>query len=151
MPRDILEPTRGADVGRVVVQVTVENYSDVERFELGEIAADAIRRITVDALVDSGATYFCLPKSLIERLGLRFRKMKETKTVAGPMDLGIYAAARVEVQGRDCVTEVMELPEGRQCLFGQIPLELMDWWVDAKNQRLVGNPEHGGQWMAEAY
>ena len=138
-------------MGPVVVRVNVENYGDVERAEAGEIPADQVRRITVDALIDSGATYLCLPKSLIEQLGLRFRKKKETKTVVGTMELGIYAAARIEVHGRDCVTEVMELPEGKQCLFGQIPLELMDWWIDAKNQRLVGNPEHGGQWMAEAF
>jgi len=151
MAADILEPTRGAKVGRVVVRVNVENYADIERAEAGEIPAEKVRRVAVDALIDSGAAYFCLPKSLIDRLGLRFRKKKETKTVAGAMDLGIYAAARIEVQGRDCVTEVMELPEGRQCLLGQVPLELMDWWIDANNQRLVGNPEHGGEWMAEAF
>jgi len=27
----------------------------------------------------------------------------------------------------------------------------MDFWVDPTNQRLVGNPEHGGQWMAEVF
>jgi hypothetical protein len=27
--------------------------------------------------------------------------------------------------------------------------EMMDWWIDSTNQKLVGNPEHGGQWMAE--
>lgn len=48
-------------------------------------------------------------------------------------------------------TEVMELPEGRTPLLGQIPLELMDWWIDLANQKLVGNPEHGGQWMAEIF
>lgn len=151
MAAEILEPTRGANVGRVVVRVKLENYADVERAELGEIPVAQAPRIEVDALVDSGATYFCLPKSLIDQLGLRFRGKKQSKTVSGLIELGVYAAARIETQVRDCVTEVMELPEGRQCLFGQIPLELMDWWIDARNQRLAGNPEHGGQWMAEAF
>jgi hypothetical protein len=36
-------------------------------------------------------------------------------------------------------------------LIGQIPLEALDWVVDAKGMRLIGNPEHGGQHMAEAF
>jgi hypothetical protein len=31
----------------------------------------------------------------------------------------------------------------------QVPLELMDWVVDLKRQRQVGNPEHGGEPMIE--
>lgn len=147
----LLEPRRGVNVGRVVVRVRVENYGDVERAERGEMSPADVRHVDVEALVDSGATYFCMPKSLIEKLGLRFRMSKATRTVTGPVELGVYASARVETQGRDCITEVMELPEGRQCLFGQIPLEMMDWWIDPIQQRLVGNPEHDGQWMAEAF
>lgn len=138
-------------MGRVVVEVVVENYGDVERAERGEIRADEVRRFAVEALVDSGATFFCLPQPFVDQLGLRFQRTKPSNTVAGPMTLGIYGAARVIAQGRDCITEVMALPESRQALLGQIPLEMMDWWVDPINQRLVGNPEHGGQWMAEVY
>lgn len=29
--------------------------------------------------------------------------------------------------------------------------EMMDWWIDLKTQRLVGNPEHGGEWAGELY
>ena len=27
----------------------------------------------------------------------------------------------------------------------------LDWWIDITNHRLVGNPEHGGEWMAEVF
>lgn len=56
--------------------------------------------------------------------------------------------------GRVVVTvavEVMALPQGRQPLLGQIPLETLDWWVDTASWRLVGNPEHGGHRMAEVF
>ncbi len=147
----VVEPKRGADVGRVVLAVLVQNYSDLERAERGEIPADQVRQLTVEALVDSGATFFCLPKSQIEQLGLRFQRTKETRTIVGPLNLEIYGAATLSTGGRDCITEVLALPEGRQPLLGQIPLETMDWWVDVTNQRLVGNPGHGGQWMAEVF
>ncbi len=67
------------------------------------------------------------------------------------MTLRIFGDARVETQGRTCDVEVMELPESHQALLGQVPLEMLDFWVDTTNQRLVGNPEHGGQWMAEVF
>jgi len=137
-------------VGRVIVDVTVANAYDVERCARGEIRSEEVRRITVQALVDTGASLLCLPQSLVERLGLVFQRHKETRTAISTHRLGIYATAHVQVQGRDCNTEVMAIAEDRVPLLGQIPLEMMDWWVDPVNQKLVGNPEHGGEWMLEA-
>jgi ABC-type tungstate transport system permease subunit len=34
-------------------------------------------------------------------------------------------------------------------VIGQVALELMDWVVDPKGQRLIGNPEHGGEQMID--
>jgi len=151
MVASIVEPKRDADLGRIVVDVVVENYEDRLRAGRGEIAEGLVRRVTVPALVDSGATFFCMPSSFVAQLGLSFLQDKESRTVTGPIRLGVYAAARIEVQGRDCVTQVLALPEGCQALLGQIPLEMMDWWIDLGTQRLVGNPEHGGQWQAEVF
>jgi hypothetical protein len=92
-----------------------------------------------------------MPQSSIERLGLEFDRERPTRTISGVMPMRMYVGARLEVQGRACNVEVMALADDRQCLLGQIPLETLDWWVDTAQQRLVGNPEHGGQWMAEAY
>ena len=151
MSGTIVEPKPGCDVGRVVVTVAVENVEDRKRADRGEIGNDRVRRISVEALVDSGATFFCLPESVIEQLGLDFDRTRETRTITGPLTMNIYGGAKIEVQGRACRVEVMGLPKGRQTLLGQIPLETLDWWIDTANHRLVGNPEHGGQWMAEVF
>ena len=151
MSSSILEPKPGVDMGRVVVAVKVENVADRDRADHGELSPDQIRQVTVEALVDTGATFLCLPESTIQQLGLRFDRMRETRTVAGPLMMKVYGGARIDVQDRACQVEVMALPEGRQSLLGQIPLETLDWWVDVANHRLVGNPEHGGQWMAEVF
>ena len=151
MSSSLLPPTRGANVGRVVVDVMVRNLDDVRRAERGELAADHVRSIVVRALVDTGATFFCLPDEQIQALGLPFNRNRPTRTVAGEISMPVYGGARISVEGRECDVEVMGLPSGRQTLLGQIPLETLDYWVDVTNQRLVGNPEHGGEWMAEAY
>jgi clan AA aspartic protease len=147
----VVEPKRGADVGRVVVDVVVQNLDDMRRAERGELSRDAVRSVTVPALVDTGATFFCLPTDIVQDLGLAFSRNRPTNTVTGPMTLRVFGDARLEIQGRDCHVEVMELPQSRQALLGQVPLEMLDFWVDTTNQRLVGNPEHGGQWMAEVF
>ena len=92
-----------------------------------------------------------MAESMIVELGLDFHRERESKAVAGTMQLMVYGNALISVDGRSCHDEVMALPEGRQVRLGQIPLEKMDWWIDLNKRRLVGNPEHGGQWMAEAY
>ncbi len=147
----IVEPKPGVDMGRLVVEVVVENVDDLRRAQRGELPAPQVRRLTVPALVDTGATFFCLPEALVLQLGLPFNRERETRTVNGPLTLRVYGGARLTVQGRDCDEEVMALPADRQALLGQIPLEKMDWWVDVNGRKLVGNPEHGGQWMAEAF
>ena len=151
MASQVVEPKPGVDMGRVVVPAVAENVMDRARAERGEISPDQIWRVSVDALVDTGATFFRMPEPLIRQLGLEFDRTRETRTFAGLVQMNIYRGARLEVQGRACNVEVMALPEGRQCLLGQIPLETLDWWVDTASRCLVGNPEHGGQWMADVF
>ena len=147
----VAEPKRGMIVGRVVVSVRVQNVDDARRVERGELAPSEVRAAILPALVDSGATFLCLPADVICTLGLPFNRDRQSSTITGPMTLRIFGGARIEVEGRTCDVEVMELPAARQALLGQIPLETLDFWVDLANQRLVGNPEHGGEWMAEVY
>ncbi|MBK8268722.1 MAG: aspartyl protease family protein [Planctomycetes bacterium] len=151
MPPTILEPKPGVDMGRVVVTVEIANVEDLDRLSRGELNSAEVRRSTVEALVDTGATFFCLPQSVVDHLGLPFDRIKEARTVTGNVSLNIHRGARIEVQGRACSVEVMALPEARQVLLGQIPLETLDFWVDVASHKLVGNPEHGGQWMAEVF
>ncbi len=61
----------------------------------------------------------------------------------------MYRAVRITIQGRDCISDVGEIPDEFSVMIGQAPLELMDWVVDPKGRRLIGNPEHGGVQMIE--
>jgi hypothetical protein len=47
--------------------------------------------------------------------------------------------------------DVLEAHDECPVLIGQVPLELLDFVVDPKMQRLVGNPTHGGEHMYEMY
>ena len=151
MSSSLVEPKRGRDLGRVVVELEVVNFADRLAAREGRLADDAIRRHTCEALVDSGATYLCLPTRLIRDLGLTAERTRRVRTANGTVERTVFSAVHVRVQDRECLTEVMELPQESPVLLGQIPLELMDWWIDLTNQCLVGNPQHDGKWEAEAY
>lgn len=139
-------------MGKVLVTAKIENLEDQYKAHQGIIQPDQIRTLVVDnALIDTGATGLMIPTRLLIPLGLRPTRVKHGHTVSGPIAMQKYEAVRLTIQGRDCVVEVHEIPDHSPVLIGQIPLESMDWVVDLKNQRLIGNPEHGGEEMVDVF
>jgi predicted aspartyl protease len=138
-----------ADVGRVTTEATVYNASDHADARMGKMPLDEARRVEVaDALVDTGVTMLAMPKSLIDRLGVVKQYEKRAMT-AGVSTINVYGPARVAIMGREAPTDILEVPEGNPVLIGQILLEAMDWVVDMRNRKLIGNPAHGGEQILE--
>ena len=139
-----------ATMRKVLVTAKIENLDDLFGVGKGLLTEDRVRRVEVtDALVDTGATGLLLPSRLIAQLGLEPLHVRPSRTLGGPVPLQMYRAVRLTVQGRDCISDVGEIPDEFPIVIGQVPLELMDWVVDLTGQRLIGNPEHGGQHMIE--
>jgi clan AA aspartic protease len=139
-------------MGRVLTQATIENLKDLWAAEEKRLAENQIRRVVVnDALVDTGATLLSLPTSMIQKLGLSKTSNKRVVTSAGFADANLYEAVRLTIQGRSCTMDVLEVPDGVLALIGQIPLEHLDFVVDPRNQKLIGNPAHGGEHTYELF
>jgi predicted aspartyl protease len=133
-------------MGRVTTEATIYNASDHADARVGKISLDTARKIEVaDALVDTGATMLAMPKSLIERLGV----VKQYEKRAGVSTINVYGPARVIIMGREAPTDILKVPEGNPVLIGQILFEAMDWVVDMRNRKLIGNPAHGGEQILE--
>ena len=119
---------------------------------MGLIPQADIRRLDVaEALVDTGASTLSLPRSMIEKLGLTLVRTRKAVTSAGVVEINMFGTVRMTIDGRDCVSDVVELPEECPVLIGQIPLELLDFVVDVARHRLIGNPAHGGEHIIELY
>ena len=139
-------------VGKVVVAARIEHLTDVLQASAGNLSESEIRAVSVeDALVDTGGTLLSLPIKLITQLGLRCRRTRTARTPAGILSFGIYEPVQLTVQDRQCVIEVAELPDTCPVLIGQIPLELLDFVVDPRGGRLIGNPDHGGEQMIDLF
>lgn len=139
-------------MGKVVVRARVQNMKDLYAAELGVLKAEEVRTVEVDdALIDTGASTLSLPARLISQLGLDPVCTRKARTTAGTVELRVFGTVRLTIQGRECPTDVVEVPDDCPVLVGQVPLEAMDWVVDPVGQRLIGNPAHGGEQMLELY
>jgi predicted aspartyl protease len=139
-------------MGRVTTEATIENIEDLWKVKNGIIRADEVRCITVDnALVDTGATLLSLPTRYIQRLGLDPTGSRRVISSTGGTSAKMYSAVRLTIMGRECTMDVLEVPDDVPILIGQIPLEHLDFVVDPREQKLIGNPRHGGEHVYEMY
>jgi predicted aspartyl protease len=156
-PADHEFPTEGkimetSTMGKVVVTAKIINLQDLFEARKGLINEDAVRSVVVaDALVDTGATSLLMPRRLIAQLGLQSYRTRQANTCGGLVDFPIYESVRLIVQGREYTGDVGEAPDNCPVLIGQVPLEWLDFVVDPRGQRLIGNPAHGGEHMMDAY
>ncbi len=97
--------------------------------------------VVCQALVDTGAVELALPAELIERLRLTEVGTIRAETADGVDHIyRIMGIAEVEVQGRTCRVQAIELPRGAQPLLGAVPLEEMDWHISPAEMTLLPNP-----------
>jgi predicted aspartyl protease len=139
-------------MGRVTTEATIENLKDLWAVELGVRSAHEVRRVEVsDALVDTGATLLSLPTRLIRELGLGWVSKKNVTSSIGTGEGNMYEAVKLTIQDRSCTMDVMEVPDDVPVLIGQLPLEHLDFVVDLRDRKLIGNPAHGGEHVYELY
>ena len=127
-------------------RIELENLKDLYAVELGVIKPEDARRLTIgDALVDTGATGLCLPKSFIEQLGLTPLRNIRVQTANGPAERTFYSEVKYTVLERSHSIQVTDLPEDAPVLVGHMILEALDLCVDMR-KGLIHNPAHGGTW-----
>ena len=130
-------------------RIELENLKDLHLAEAGIIKSEDVRRLTIEnALVDTGATGLCLPKSLVNQLGLTPLRKRRVQTANGVAERTIYSEVRYTVLERSESIQVTDLPEDAPVLVGHMILEALDLCVDIENG-LIYNPAHDGEWITK--
>ncbi len=104
------------------------------------VSADGTRSETVDALVDTGSTYTCLPTTLLRELGIAPRRRIQSELADGSMVEDAIGEARIRIEGVETTTIVVFVGEGAPALLGAYTLEGALLAVDPVQQRL--GPTH---------
>jgi clan AA aspartic protease len=136
-------------MGQIIEKVVIKNYVDIDKSADGLISEDAIRTVEIEALVDTGAAFMCLPPSVITTLGLKHSYSRDVITANGAVKRRVFGGAAINIQGRETPMGVMENDETTPPLIGYLILEDLDFVADPKSQKLIPNPAHDGKWISD--
>jgi clan AA aspartic protease len=126
-------------MGEVHTEITLVNMEDQIFADRGFIPQDQVRRITVNALVDTGAWTLVINEKIRQKLGLKVEETGET-VVAGGGKVSSQTTEFVEIRWKDrkAACEAVVLPGEEETLLGAYPLEGMDLMVHPKLQEVIG-------------
>jgi predicted aspartyl protease len=141
-------------MGEVVEKVTLVNVRDAAYARGGYIKESEVRKVTVDAVIDTGAGPLVISEALRQKLGLEIEKDTSVNAQANACDAGgvkqkCTVAEAVDVRWKDRYTmsRPTVLPSGDETLLGVIPLEDMDLRVNPVDRCLEG--VHGDEWVRQ--
>lgn len=130
-------------MGLIMVKVTLTNLFDWEKARAGLLREEAVRRVELDALADTGAISAAIPGEVAEKLGLPTVRQGTVRVADGrSFAVSWVGGVLFEVLGRTAVSEAVVLPRGTQPLLGAVQLEVMDLVLVPGSGEVVANPAH---------
>ena len=124
-------------MGHVYVRATVCNALDYAQYLEGRLGYGDVRRVEVEVLVDTGATFPTLPEDAIGRLGLVRVGEYPAETAGGSATVELFGPALIAVEDRVAICPVVRRPRGTTPLIGVVALEQMGFRVDPVTGRLI--------------
>ena len=126
-------------MGEVRAEITLVNIEDQGVANRGFMPQEEVRRLTVSAVVDTGAMRLVINEELREKLGLKVEETSEA-TLAGGVKIRsqLTEPVRIYWKDRDASCKALVLPDEDEVLLGALPLEDMDVMADPTTQQLVG-------------
>ena len=127
----------------VYAEIDLISVDDLVLQRRGFLGEGEIKRVTVNALVDSGAYMLSINDEIRTQLDLPLIE-KQIATLADDTLLEVEIVGPVEVrfENRRTTVDAMVSPTASEVLLGAIPMEDMDVLVDPRGQKLVVNPKH---------
>ena len=92
---------------------------------------------SVEAMVDSGATYTVLPASTLERLGVEPHGTRRFVLADGSVTRRRFGRTWMRLDGREEISPVVFWDEGAKPLLGAVTLEIFSLGIDPVNRRLI--------------
>ncbi len=129
-----------------MIEVKIWNATDLGLARRGLIAAEAVRSVCLEAMVDTGAVMMAIPEDVALALGLPLLEMRTVTLADGTRrQIPKVGELRIEILGRQMTCDAFVTPAGTTPLIGQIPLEGLDLIVDPGTRevrvRLESGPE----------
>ena len=128
-------------MGLTYAEIEIANAGEIYLAQKGYILPENVKKITVKALVDSGAYMLAINESIKRPLDLPKLEEQIAELADGSkLKLEIVGPVEVRFENRSTTCRAMVLPGDTEVLLGAIPLEDMDVLIDPRQQRLIVNP-----------
>jgi clan AA aspartic protease len=126
-------------MGEVRTEITLINIREAGKAEDGVIPESEVRRLSVNAVVDTGAWTLIINEETREKLGLRVIKTGET-TIAGGGKVQSQITEAVDVCWKDRETScrAVVIPGEQDVLLGFLPLAGMDLTINPLRNEVIG-------------
>ncbi len=131
------------EMGLVYAEIDLLNGGDVYLMRQGLLDEKDVKKLRVDALVDSGAYMLSINETVQAQLNLPFIE-KQFGTLADEtlIEVDVVGPVEVRFENRRTTVDAIVLPGDAEVLLGSIPMEDMDVLVNLREQKLVVNPKH---------
>ncbi|MDR0639130.1 MAG: aspartyl protease family protein [Spirochaetaceae bacterium] len=120
-------------------EITLVNLRDAANARSGFIPESEVRRLTVNAVVDTGAWTLVISEAIHEKLGLLVEEPGETAVAGGgKVPSGITEYVDIRWKDRKTSCEAVGLPDEDNVLMGAYPLEGLDLMIRPRTQEVIG-------------
>ncbi|MDR2246997.1 MAG: aspartyl protease family protein [Treponema sp.] len=127
------------DVGEVRTEITLVNVREAGYAQGGFIPESQVKRLTVNAVVDTGAWTLVINEETRQKLGLLAEETSEATVAGGAVvPCRITEPVGIRWKNRHTVCEAAVIPDEADVLLGAFPLQGMDLMVHPKKQEVVG-------------
>ena len=106
--------------------------------QVGDLAGE--RFVSLEALVDTGATYTSIPESTLAQLGVEIREFRSFELADDRIVEYSVGYASIRFDDREIIAMVVFAPEDTAPLLGATALETASLAVDPVLQRLIPVP-----------
>ena len=115
------------EMGLVYADIELINAGDIEMARRHIIGEDEIKRMHINALVDTGSHMLCINETIQEQLQFPVvEKRKAQLANSSVLECDVVSMVELKFKNRRTICNAMVLPGDSEPLLGAIPLEDMD-------------------------
>ncbi len=130
-------------MGLIYAEIELINGEDLSLARRNVIGEDEVKRIRIEALVDTGSYMLAINESIQEQLQLPIVEKRKAQLANGHIvDCDVVAPVELRFKNRATTCRAIVLPGDAEPLLGAIPLEDMDVIIHPLRQELIVNPDH---------
>jgi clan AA aspartic protease len=130
-------------MGLVKANIELWNAMDWALFRLKKLDEEFLRKVSVNALINTGAYYLCISQDIAAQLGLPVIEQKLAEMADGTIkEFDVLGPIEVRFKNRKTTVDAMVMSGNVEVLLGAIPLEGMGVLIHPIKQELIVNPAH---------